>query len=149
MTNDQCSASNGLLCKCVMSFTKIYKTNHCLSAHSLRHILLAGQSNPPNHLSMFLEVTDSKAGSSEWSCFVSHRLSVVNQKFEGDRFVHLVPSCICMPKRSHLVDPRRSYIVACCESCPTSFCCTLPSTFSLWLSYHTAAGLMSAHLVVI
>ncbi|KAL0051235.1 hypothetical protein WJX82_004155 [Trebouxia sp. C0006] len=46
-----------------------------------------GQSNPPNHLSMFLEVTDSKAGSSEWSCFVSHRLSVVNQKFEGDRAV--------------------------------------------------------------
>lgn len=46
----------------------------------------AGQSNPPNHLSMFLEVTDSKAGSSEWSCFVSHRLSVVNQKFEGDRY---------------------------------------------------------------
>ena len=45
-----------------------------------------GQSNPPNHLSMFLEVTDSKAGSSEWSCFVSHRLSVVNQKFEGDRY---------------------------------------------------------------
>ena len=46
-----------------------------------------GQSNPPNHLSMFLEVTDSKAGSSEWSCFVSHRLSVVNQKFEGDRYM--------------------------------------------------------------
>ena len=48
----------------------------------------AGQSNPPNHLSMFLEVTDSKAGSSEWSCFVSHRLSVVNQKFEGDRYAN-------------------------------------------------------------
>ena len=43
---------------------------------------------------MFLEVTDSKAGSSEWSCFVSHRLSVVNQKFEGDRLVHFLPGCI-------------------------------------------------------
>lgn len=39
---------------------------------------------------MFLEVTDSKAGSSEWSCFVSHRLSVVNQKFEGDRLVSVL-----------------------------------------------------------
>ena len=38
---------------------------------------------------MFLEVTDSKAGSSEWSCFVSHRLSVVNQKFEGDRYTNM------------------------------------------------------------
>lgn len=57
-------------------------------------MLSAGQSNPPNHLSMFLEVTDSKAGSSEWSCFVSHRLSVVNQKFEGDRFVLFLLGCI-------------------------------------------------------
>lgn len=54
----------------------------------------AGQSNPPNHLSMFLEVTDSKAGSSEWSCFVSHRLSVVNQKFEGDRYIHGTVLCL-------------------------------------------------------
>ena len=28
---------------------------------------------------MFLEVTDSQANP-EWSCFVSHRLSVVNQR---------------------------------------------------------------------
>lgn len=81
-----------------MLFTEVYKNSHRVSAHSLWHILLAGQSNPPNHLSMFLEVTDSKAGSSEWSCFVSHRLSVVNQKFEGDRLGHLLPSCICIPK---------------------------------------------------
>jgi len=40
---------------------------------------VAGQSQPPNHLSMFLEVTDSQANP-EWSCFVSHRLSVVNQR---------------------------------------------------------------------
>eukprot|EP00884_Botryococcus_braunii_P019083 jgi/Botrbrau1/5859/Bobra.0366s0040.1 len=40
-----------------------------------------GQSQPPQHLSMFLEVTDPRS-SGEWSCFVSHRLSVVNQKFE-------------------------------------------------------------------
>lgn len=42
----------------------------------------AGQSQPPNHLSMFLEVTDPRAASAEWSCFVSHCLSVVNQRGE-------------------------------------------------------------------
>ncbi|XP_021769368.1 uncharacterized protein LOC110733609 [Chenopodium quinoa] len=41
-----------------------------------------GQSQPPCHLSVFLEVTDSRNTSSDWSCFVSHRLSVVNQKIE-------------------------------------------------------------------
>ncbi|XP_010474458.1 PREDICTED: uncharacterized protein LOC104753989 [Camelina sativa] len=40
-----------------------------------------GQSQPPCHLSVFLEVTDSRS-SSDWSCFVSHRLSVVNQRLE-------------------------------------------------------------------
>ena len=42
-----------------------------------------GQSQPPNHLSMFLEVTDPRsvaAGKTDWSCFVSHRLAVYNQK---------------------------------------------------------------------
>ncbi|XP_077214729.1 uncharacterized protein LOC143849557 [Tasmannia lanceolata] len=39
-----------------------------------------GQSQPPCHLSVFLEVTDSRNTASDWSCFVSHRLSVVNQK---------------------------------------------------------------------
>ncbi|XP_042453940.1 uncharacterized protein LOC122038319 [Zingiber officinale] len=41
-----------------------------------------GQSQPPCHLSVFLEVTDSRSTTSDWSCFVSHRLSVVNQKME-------------------------------------------------------------------
>lgn len=41
-----------------------------------------GQSQPPCHVSVFLEVTDSRNTSSDWSCFVSHRLSVVNQKME-------------------------------------------------------------------
>eukprot|EP00899_Mesostigma_viride_P015066 jgi/Mesvir1/23560/Mv18256-RA.2 len=43
-----------------------------------------GQSQPPCHLSMFLEVTDPRhsASASDWSCFVSHRLSVVNQKVD-------------------------------------------------------------------
>ncbi|XP_028779266.1 uncharacterized protein LOC114735713 [Neltuma alba] len=41
-----------------------------------------GQSQPPCYLSVFLEVTDSRNTSSDWSCFVSHRLSVVNQKME-------------------------------------------------------------------
>lgn len=31
---------------------------------------------------MFLEVTDSSANHGDWSCFVSHRLSVVNQRSE-------------------------------------------------------------------
>lgn len=44
--------------------------------------IFAGQSQPPNHLSMFLEVTDSSANNGDWSCFVSHRLSVVNQRSE-------------------------------------------------------------------
>ncbi|KAM1313310.1 uncharacterized protein LOC126604096 [Malus sylvestris] len=41
-----------------------------------------GQSQPPCHLSVFLEVTDARNTSSDWSCFVSHRLSVVNQRME-------------------------------------------------------------------
>ncbi|XP_059067225.1 uncharacterized protein LOC131062761 isoform X2 [Cryptomeria japonica] len=45
-----------------------------------------GQSQPPCHLSVFLEVTDPRNSSADWSCFVSHRLSVVNQKYE-DRSV--------------------------------------------------------------
>jgi hypothetical protein len=45
-------------------------------------LMLSGQSQPPCHLSVFLEVTDSRNTSSDWSCFVSHRLSVVNQKME-------------------------------------------------------------------
>lgn len=44
--------------------------------------MVSGQSQPPCHLSVFLEVTDSRNTSSDWSCFVSHRLSVVNQKME-------------------------------------------------------------------
>ncbi|KAL2548674.1 TRAF-like family protein [Forsythia ovata] len=41
-----------------------------------------GQSQPPCHLSVFLEVTDSRIANGDWSCFVSHRLSVVNQRME-------------------------------------------------------------------
>ncbi|CAH9127329.1 unnamed protein product [Cuscuta epithymum] len=41
-----------------------------------------GQAQPPCHLSVFLEVTDSRNTNSDWSCFVSHRLSVVNQRVE-------------------------------------------------------------------
>ncbi|OEL27172.1 hypothetical protein BAE44_0011808 [Dichanthelium oligosanthes] len=43
---------------------------------------ITGQSQPPCHLSVFLEVTDPRSTTSEWSCFVSHRLSVINQKVE-------------------------------------------------------------------
>jgi hypothetical protein len=43
-----------------------------------------GQSQPPNHLSMFLEVTDPRTAAADWSCFVSHRLSVLNQKEKAD-----------------------------------------------------------------
>lgn len=45
-------------------------------------LLQPGQSQPPCHLSVFLEVTDPRNTTSEWSCFVSHRLSVINQKVE-------------------------------------------------------------------
>ncbi|KAL9250162.1 MATH domain and coiled-coil domain-containing protein [Drosera capensis] len=41
-----------------------------------------GQSQPPCYLSVFLEVTDSKSNSADWTCFVNHRLSVVNQRTE-------------------------------------------------------------------
>ena len=44
------------------------------------HAWCAGQSQPPMHLSMFLEVTDPRAASDDWSAFVSHRLAVVNQR---------------------------------------------------------------------
>ena len=82
----------------------------------------AGQSNPPNHLSMFLEVTDSKAGSSEWSCFVSHRLSVVNQKFEGDRY----NTFICSSARQHQqAASRQSTIHACKQEIQPCFTPTL------------------------
>ena len=37
-----------------------------------------GQSQPPQHLSLFLEVTDPRSSDPEWSCFVSHRLSVLH-----------------------------------------------------------------------
>ncbi|KAK3259951.1 hypothetical protein CYMTET_31074 [Cymbomonas tetramitiformis] len=47
-----------------------------------------GQSQPPCHLSMFLEVTDPRSSNADWSCFVSHRLSVVNQRTDAvDRSV--------------------------------------------------------------
>jgi hypothetical protein len=45
-------------------------------------LLQPGQSQPPCHLSVFLEVTDPRNTTTEWSCFVSHRLSVINQKVE-------------------------------------------------------------------
>ena len=31
---------------------------------------------------MFLEVADPRSSSADWSCFVSHRLAVVNQRSE-------------------------------------------------------------------
>jgi MATH domain len=44
-----------------------------------------GQSQPPQHLSLFLEVSEPRAPDSDWSCFVSHRLSVVNPHKDGDK----------------------------------------------------------------
>lgn len=46
-----------------------------------------GQSQPPCHLSVFLEVTDPRNTTGEWTCFVSHRLSVINQKVEEKSIV--------------------------------------------------------------
>ena len=39
------------------------------------------------HLSMFLEVTDPRNNEADWSCFVSHRLSVINQHRDSDKSV--------------------------------------------------------------
>ncbi|KAJ3679504.1 hypothetical protein LUZ60_017515 [Juncus effusus] len=45
-----------------------------------------GQSQPPRHLSVFLEVTDPRSATSQpdWTCFVSHRLSIANQKSDSN-----------------------------------------------------------------
>jgi len=45
-------------------------------------LMQSGRGQPPSYLSMFLKVMDSRNTSSDWSCFVSYRLSVVNQKME-------------------------------------------------------------------
>jgi hypothetical protein len=37
------------------------------------------------YLSMFLEVTDSRSPDTDWSCFVSHRLSVAHQTRDAER----------------------------------------------------------------
>ncbi len=60
--------------------------DHLSQPHPPECAAHAGQSQPPNHLSMFLEVTDPRAPA-DWSCFVSHRLSVVNQRAEPERSV--------------------------------------------------------------
>ena len=53
-----------------------------------------GQSNPPNHLSMFLEVSDSRAGLGEdWSCFVSHKLAVMHHRGDRDRWAGHTAEC--------------------------------------------------------
>lgn len=52
----------------------------CRASKAIRLIFEPGQSQPPCHLSMFLEVTDPRNTAADWSCFVSHRLSVVNQR---------------------------------------------------------------------
>lgn len=60
-------------------------------------IVSTGQSQPPRHLSMFLEVSDKDA-TADWSCFVSHRLVIVNQRDESrslvkESQVRLLPTC--------------------------------------------------------
>lgn len=49
--------------------------------------MVPGQSQPPCYLSVFLEVTDSLDTSNDWSCFVHHRMSVINQKEEEKSIV--------------------------------------------------------------
>ena len=44
-----------------------------------------GQSQPPMHLSLFLEVIDPRHQDTDWSCFVSHRLSVVHQGKDAEK----------------------------------------------------------------
>lgn len=70
--------------------------------------LPAGQSQPPQHLSMFLEVSDSAAAGS-WSCFVSHRLAIVNQREPSRSLVKESQAC-SFPAFSYLAQP----MPACC-----------------------------------
>ena len=62
-----------------------------------------GQSQPPQHLSLFLEVTDPRNGDTDWSCFVSHRLSVVHQVRDRVCAIHLHMLALgCMPSAALL-----------------------------------------------
>lgn len=80
------------LCDAVMGVLMLDVYDLCLlwysiSLHWTSHAFcpvvdVPGQSQPPCHLSVFLEVTDPRNNCADWSCFVSHRLSVVNQKSE-------------------------------------------------------------------
>ena len=72
----------------------------------------AGQSQPPQHLSMFLEVSDS-AAAGNWSCFVSHRLAIVNQRDSSrslvkESQVDISLSCAC-GALSHVVISYHEY----------------------------------------
>ena len=57
-----------------------------LTSEGIGAVDLTGQSQPPRHLSMFLEVSDKEA-TADWSCFVSHRLVIVNQRDESRSLV--------------------------------------------------------------
>jgi hypothetical protein len=85
----------------------------------------AGQSQPPNHLSMFLEVTDPRQGSNDWSCFVSHRLTVVNQKSEDRAVAKESQVCsaglvlVAVPQQECPV-PLHAFVknvASCCSTC--------------------------------
>lgn len=64
-------------------FTNQLQTSRTFSKlkHTPTNSFPAGQSSPPMHLSMFLEVSEPRP-ELDWSCFVSHRLSVLNQKYD-------------------------------------------------------------------
>ena len=76
----------------------------------------AGQSQPPQHLSMFLEVSDGQSSGNS-SCFVSHRLAIVNQRDTSRSLVkesqvktlplpHLTSPLPCCPTLQAIVNER-------------------------------------------
>ena len=74
----------------------------------------AGQSQPPQHLSMFLEVSDGQS-SGNWSCFVSHLLAIVNQRDTSRSLVK--ESLVIMLKSSS------SFLALLCSCSVTSLSC--------------------------
>jgi MATH domain len=81
------NSSNAQVAECPQRWSQTSSRRVQVGGKDCRLIVYPrGQSQPPQHLSLFLEVTDPRSADAEWSCFVSHRLSVVNQlKDSGDR----------------------------------------------------------------
>lgn len=59
-----------------------------------------GQTQPPVHLSIFLEVTDPAPQNHDWSCFVSHKLAILGHKSAANGAdTQVRPRVVCSSKR--------------------------------------------------